>query len=182
MNSKNNEILFLLGRSASGKTTTLNELVKRGEYKNLVSYTTRAIRDNEIEGIDYHFVDIDTFNSLGLKVTFEVNESWKYGLSFNELKGRYVFQAISQDYIYSAMQEAQKNGFNVKLIVFSLSRVERLRRLLSRGETEESIQKRFEIESNEGDYNLDLFDNFNCRVINTDNLTVNDMVNEVLKE
>ena len=41
-------MIILIGEGGSGKTTILNELVKRG-YTKAINYTTRKIREDEIE-------------------------------------------------------------------------------------------------------------------------------------
>lgn len=47
-----------MGKSASGKDTIYNRLMAEEEFqfKNIVGYTTRPMRENEIEGREYHFV------------------------------------------------------------------------------------------------------------------------------
>lgn len=54
-------ILLLVGISGAGKDTILNRLLKTEHYHQLVSYTTRAPRENngvlEREGSEYHFID-----------------------------------------------------------------------------------------------------------------------------
>lgn len=45
--------IFLIGPQGSGKTTLAKELERRG-YEQILAYTTRPPRDNEIEGVDYH--------------------------------------------------------------------------------------------------------------------------------
>lgn len=50
--------------SGAGKTSLLNAIV--GDIKDLrvsVSHTTRAARPGEVEGVNYFFVDSDSFNS-----------------------------------------------------------------------------------------------------------------------
>lgn len=52
-------IFYVMGRSASGKDTIYQALLGMEELalKPLVLYTTRPIRSNETEGVEYHFVD-----------------------------------------------------------------------------------------------------------------------------
>ncbi|MCI8670094.1 MAG: guanylate kinase [Lachnospiraceae bacterium] len=52
-------IFYVMGKSASGKDTIYNRLMEEEEFqfKNIVGYTTRPMRENEIEGREYHFVD-----------------------------------------------------------------------------------------------------------------------------
>jgi guanylate kinase len=48
--------------SGAGKTTLVKELVKRNpDLRFSISYTTRKKRRTEVDGVDYLFVDLDTF-------------------------------------------------------------------------------------------------------------------------
>ena len=49
-------IIVLVGKTASGKTTVANELCKHHGYKRIVTYTTRPMRKNEVQDVDYHFI------------------------------------------------------------------------------------------------------------------------------
>jgi len=44
-------LICICGKSGTGKTT----LVKASPLKEIVSYTTRDMREGEIDGVDYHF-------------------------------------------------------------------------------------------------------------------------------
>ena len=58
-------MIVIVGESASGKTTLVNDLIKKHpEFHKIVTYTTRPKRDNEVEGIDYYFVSEEKFKSL----------------------------------------------------------------------------------------------------------------------
>ncbi len=51
------KICYIMGKSASGKDSVFKELRNRfPEYKEIVLYTTRPIREGETEGVEYHFV------------------------------------------------------------------------------------------------------------------------------
>lgn len=56
-------MIVLTGKSGSGKSTIEKELIKNG-YEKIVSYTTRNKRDNEIDGVDYHFITVENFMKL----------------------------------------------------------------------------------------------------------------------
>lgn len=60
---KNNKLFLILGKSASGKTTILNDVLSKLEIPLLLSNTTRPKRDNEIDGIDYNFVTMSDFDT-----------------------------------------------------------------------------------------------------------------------
>ena len=51
--------------SGAGKTSLLKQLIDElGAVQTAISHTTRQKRDTEVDGVDYHFVDIDQFQSL----------------------------------------------------------------------------------------------------------------------
>lgn len=56
-------LVVITGKTASGKTTLKKALMAHG-FKNLVTYTTRAPRDGEVDGVDYHFITDDEFADL----------------------------------------------------------------------------------------------------------------------
>lgn len=59
-------LIYLMGKSCSGKDTIYRELLNTPEFKlkKVVLYTTRPIRAKEQDGVQYHFVDDDKFNEL----------------------------------------------------------------------------------------------------------------------
>ena len=60
------KIVYLMGKSSTGKDTIFRELLKRGTValETIVPYTTRPIRINEREGVQYHFTDEEGFQRL----------------------------------------------------------------------------------------------------------------------
>ncbi|MCQ2497516.1 MAG: guanylate kinase [Lachnospiraceae bacterium] len=60
------KLVCLIGKSSSGKDTIYRELLKDTAFKlkKVVLYTTRPIRDNETDGVQYHFVDEKEFERL----------------------------------------------------------------------------------------------------------------------
>ena len=60
-----NIMVILSSPSGVGKTT-LTKLIqqKYNSFKISVSHTTRSARSNEVEGVDYHFVDNEEFERL----------------------------------------------------------------------------------------------------------------------
>lgn len=60
------KIVYLIGKSSSGKDTIYKRLQLNKELSltTIVLYTTRPIRIGEKEGVAYHFVDEDGYQSL----------------------------------------------------------------------------------------------------------------------
>lgn len=54
-------MIFIAGKTCSGKTRIVSELCKKFGYKKIVTYTTRPIRNKEVDGIDYHFISEEEF-------------------------------------------------------------------------------------------------------------------------
>ena len=66
-----NKIIIISSPSGAGKTTICKYLIKKMNDVDLsVSYTTRNIRNNEIEGKDYYFISKEKFIELKRKNFF----------------------------------------------------------------------------------------------------------------
>ncbi len=59
-------IFCIIGKSSTGKDCLFKQLLTAPPVplKTVVSYTTRPIRSNECDGVEYHFTDIDGFERL----------------------------------------------------------------------------------------------------------------------
>ena len=86
------ELFILSAPSGAGKTTLVHramELVAGVEFS--ISHTTRRPRENERDGVDYHFVERDTFASMVAENRFlewaEVHGN-RYGTSVDEVLPR----------------------------------------------------------------------------------------------
>lgn len=85
-------MIVLCGKSGSGKSLIAKHLEEMG-IQRIVTYTTRPMRDGEIDGVDYHFVTEGKFllmKSYGqfLETTeYKVanGQIWLYGTPFKEL-------------------------------------------------------------------------------------------------
>jgi guanylate kinase len=144
-------LLVLAGTSGAGKGTIGSRLRESDPALNWsVSWTTRARRAGEREGVDYHFVSREEFERLrdesGFLEWFEV---------YGDLKGtplRYVVDELAQGHDVMLEIDVQgalavKRALPEAVLVFvqAPSRAEQRRRLESRGsETEESIARRLE--------------------------------------
>ena len=56
-------MIVLVGASASGKTKLSKILFKEYGYKKCITTTTRVMRDNEQQGVDYHFLTKEAFET-----------------------------------------------------------------------------------------------------------------------
>lgn len=60
------KLFYVMGKSSSGKDTIYEEILSRKELElqPFIMYTTRPIRANETDGIQYHFVTEDMLRSM----------------------------------------------------------------------------------------------------------------------
>lgn len=64
-NGEQNIMVILSSPSGVGKTTLTKKIQQKySSFKISVSHTTRPPRSNEVEGVDYHFVNRDEFKKL----------------------------------------------------------------------------------------------------------------------
>ena len=73
----NMPMIIIVGPSASGKTEVANILSKDYDVKRAITHTTRAPRAGERNGVDYYFVNEETFELLKKSDAFV--ETTQYG-------------------------------------------------------------------------------------------------------
>jgi guanylate kinase len=88
MENNNRHCILIVGPSGSGKSTLENDLVNLfpDMFYKTVSLTTRKPRANEVDGIHYHYVDEEEFNSIQKVESIEFL-GIKYGLAETEFTG-----------------------------------------------------------------------------------------------
>ena len=86
--NKKYKILALFGMSGAGKDTLKEKLLATKGYHKIINSTTRPIRENETDGVDYHFLSVEDFSLSVVNGDFieaaEFNH-WFYGTSIKEL-------------------------------------------------------------------------------------------------
>ena len=57
--------IIISGPSGSGKDTLVKAIIDRySQFHDAIGYTTRAKRENEIDGVDMHFVSKEVFEEM----------------------------------------------------------------------------------------------------------------------
>lgn len=81
-------MIIIIGKTASGKDTIVKELYLNYSFKKIVTYTTRPMRENEVDGITYHYISNEEFKRKideGFFVEYKSYHSefgeWFYGTS-----------------------------------------------------------------------------------------------------
>lgn len=140
---------IISGPSGVGKSTVLNALLeKRKDIYFSVSATTRPPRPGEIDGVHYHFLDVETFRKW--IADDEFLEYAEYVGNFYGTPKKYVDIAMNcgQDVILDieiqgAIQVCSKRPDTVRVFIAPPSWSELERRLTERGtDSPEKIQKR----------------------------------------
>ncbi len=164
--------LFIVSApSGAGKTTLVNMLMDRDQgIRHSISYTTRQPRPGEVNGKDYHFIDIQTFLAMRERGEFlewaEVHGNF-YGTSRiwleDEMRaGRDTLLEIDWQ---GAQQVRQLMPHAVTIFIVPPSIGELERRLRGRGQdSEEVIQRRVAAALGE----LRHVDEFDFVIINND--------------
>lgn len=76
-------LTIIIGKSAAGKDSVVKELCEKHGFRRIVTYTTRPKRPKEKDGVDYHFVDDETF--LKMIENEEFLEYRTYQASFGDV-------------------------------------------------------------------------------------------------
>lgn len=136
--------------AGGGKTTIVNLLLQEVPYlKRVITYTTRSIRKNEIDGVDYIFKTKEEFENLIAQGAF---------LEYAKVHGNYygtpkkdVETLLSQGYDVVLVIDVQgmrqvKVNFPELITIFILppSIEELVNRMKIRGENSEEIEKRLQ--------------------------------------
>lgn len=134
-------MIVIVGESASGKSSVAKYLMDFCHYNRIVTYTTREPRENETDGVDYHFIDKKQFEMLKSKDFFaetaEYN-GWLYGSAKKDYVGNAVI-VLTPKGLRSIKKRKVKDIFSIYLTV---PRRDRLIKCLERGDNIEEAYRR----------------------------------------
>ena len=177
-NMKKGKTFIISGPSGVGKSTVLSALLeKRPNVYFSVSATTRDPRPGELDGIHYHFMDVDSFRKwIAMDQFLEYAE---YVGNFYGTPKRFVDEAMDQGKdvildieVQGAIQVTSKRPDTVRIFIAPPSWAELERRLTERGtDSKDKIQKRL------------LRAKVECQTAHTyDYFVINDTVENAVKE
>ena len=183
---KNNKLFCLVGKSCSGKTTILNEVLSKLEIPVLMSYTTRPPRTNEIDGKEYKFVDMHTFDTdyknedvleYDCYRIDSIRQTWVYYSKKSDL----LLDKISQIKIVSPVGLSQlmsnkelKNNI-VSIYIDSSDRL-RQKRYLSRCTSPDNMNDRFKRDEKNFQH---LFTDY--IILNDENMSINEASKQLIE-
>ena len=126
-------IVVLVGKSGSGKSVIEKKLVERFNWNKVISFTTRPMRDGEIDGVDYYFIEECLFqeyinnNELIEKAEYR---NWHYGIHKSEIVNDNINIIVAEPHGYHQI----KNKYSDRVIGFYVEcdDAERILRMLKR--------------------------------------------------
>ena len=169
---KDGIVVILSSPSGAGKTTLVKKIAQENDFKISISYTTRKLRINEINGKDYFFVSEEEFENLIKNKQFleyaKVFENY-YGSSKSQ-----VFENLNKgenvifDIDWQGSEQIKKQKLNYKLITFFIlppSKSELFSRLKNRDMKDKNIVEERMKQFNE---DIEQWENYDFVVINDD--------------
>lgn len=111
-------MLILIGKSGSGKDTICNQLIQNYGYKKIVTYTTRPIRKDEVEGVSYHYINNEEFMQ-------KVNDGF-----FAEYR---KYETVNGVWYYGSALEDYENSDDKTVIILTPSGVKEVKEKLDVG-------------------------------------------------
>ena len=156
---KNRILVCIIGGSGSGKSTLEDEIIIHDGFTKAISTTTRARRDGEHDGREYHFVDIPTFenlqknNMLLESINFAGNY---YGLTtneFNKTTDHLVFVVEPNGYMQITKYISENNIPVTPVVIYmDIPEKERFKNMVKRGDNPIAIQERLKAETIVSDF------------------------------
>ena len=142
-------MILLVGKSATGKDTIRQQLNNLG-IPSVVTYTTRPMREGEIDGVTYHFVDASKFRATG--------ETWYYGSALEDLKDNSVM-IVNPDGL-----KVIKNILGNKAVSFLITAKDEVikNRQIKRGDNLKEAERRLEAD-NKDFKNIEQYIDFSLR-------------------
>lgn len=147
--------MFIIeGPSGAGKGTVIKEILARDPHiKFSVSVTTRAPRNNEVNGVDYYFISDAEYDKLVAEDAFYEYVDSQYGSRYGTLRSEVdSFINVGEDVLFDldwmgARQMREKAGADVVTIYLLPPSIKEVRRRLEgRGtDSKEVIEKRMNL-------------------------------------
>lgn len=135
-------MLVFIAPSGAGKTSIEKKFHELG-FKSIKNYTTRKMRDGEVNGREYYFVSNDEFLALEREGYFAEHVCYlnnHYGFAKNDIKDNKIASVVPEGFD----QLLKLKDINIISFYFETDENTRYKRMLSRGDREENAKKRIE--------------------------------------
>ena len=138
-------MLVLVGASGTGKSAIRNYLISKYQMDKVISCTTRAMREGEVDGQDYFFLPKEEFEhkiQKGWFVEYTLYNDNYYGIPKHQIKDNSI-AIVEPDGVFALKKQEDLNLTIIYLQSLCSVRKERMRK---RGDTEEQIVQRIELD------------------------------------
>ncbi len=133
------DTLVFIGATAAGKDTIMRSVAVEADVDILVSHSTRPMRDGEMDGVEYYFVDNDEFDEIPMVerrdyLTAGTDVIWKYGLS-EEVASRHGLVIMDWNGFHEFRDWRLSVGLDAPIAVFvNVDKETARRRQMKRGD------------------------------------------------
>lgn len=174
-------LTVILGKTCSGKSTIVRKLCEKYNYNKILTYTTRPKREHEKDGVDYHFIDDETFSRFRDLGKFSEYKSynvaggytWWYGSMLGDLDDNKDYLIILTP---QGLRDVQSELDDFASIYIYTNRDTMKKRLIKRGDDVNEASRRM-IRDNE-DFNS-VENEVNRIVYNNSDDNIDDVVDRV---
>lgn len=146
-------MICILGKTCSGKTTIVDELLKNHGFSKIITYTTRPMRTGETNHKDYHFISNKEFMD---KIREDFFAEWK---TYTTKQGIWHYGVSLQDIINSSDKSIviitpegfrdlrERFNFNCFSIYINCSNNIIIDRLIKRGDNNDEAARRLKADN-----------------------------------
>lgn len=137
--------IVIIGKTNSGKSTLADFFPHK-----IITYTTRPMRRNEVDGIDYHFVSDEIFDYLKECGVFAETTSYKTAF------GIWQYGSAKRDYEQNddviilnprGLKAIKKAGIKCFVVYIKITEEEILKRASLRGDNHEEVLRRIKADN-----------------------------------
>ena len=169
-------MIILVGPSASGKSVVAKKLIEMYNFQKIITYTTRAMRVNEIQDVDYHFISKEDFQEKETNNFFiesVIYNSNYYGTALEDIANNKVLilEPSGANVYYKKLKD------KAFIVYLDASIKKREQRMIERNDSIEVIKKR--LESDPTYFSKSNFDHLDL-IIETDDLSIDDIAYKIM--
>ena len=139
-------MICIIGESGSGKSTVEEILCDKFGFEKVVSYTTRPMRQGEVDGKAYHFITEEEFKKLESENFFvetTVFRDWHYGAAKQDCVDNSVF-VIEPIGLRKLIEQSEELNLSLKIFYIITNERVRMMRMCKRGDDADEIIRRIQ--------------------------------------
>ncbi len=177
-------MVVIIGKTASGKDRTVNELIAKHGFKKIITYTNRPMRKGEKQDITYHYISDEEFKHKiqdGFFAEYKSYDTefgkWYYGSALEDLEKADDKSVIilTPDGYRDVAKKLSKKPISI-YIYANIITIET--RLIERGDDEKEARRRL----NRDNEDFKGIESEVDRIVYNNNGTdINDVVDKILK-